>query len=120
MASWDNTAKGAGMATPTLAEMAGDLLITALRSDQADDYFREITAIFEQSRADPPVYLFEQTRMAWPLTMGERWGLATRWQRLFEELLAAHPDAQPSLLALIEDMLRASGAALTYPPAERA
>ena len=103
------------MATSTLATMASELVVAARRSESSGDVFGEVSAFFERYQAGPPVELYRQTTLAGPLTLRERRILATRWQRVFEELLAAHPDAEPSLLALIETMRRLTGPALTVP-----
>ncbi|MGI9007321.1 MAG: hypothetical protein ACR2FU_14195 [Streptosporangiaceae bacterium] len=91
------------MDTRALPEMAGDVLVAALRGERSADVFAEVRALFLSWQLDPPDDLYQETiRLAGPLAPGEERALAGRWKRLCRDLLGARPGAEPDLRALIE------------------
>jgi hypothetical protein len=101
------------METRKLAEMAGGILVAALRSEHYAAVSGETGELFARWHISVPDDLILQTRRP-AGTPDEERALAGRWQRLCAGLLSAHPEAERELFAMIS-RLRRLGLALPPP-----
>jgi hypothetical protein len=98
------------MVIAELAAMAANALVQAMVTDGWEGLRRKLARLFGRGEPDPAIeHRLEETREQLAGAPGAELEqvqalLAGQWQTRFADLLADHPDAEPELAALVEEL----------------
>src|SRR5215831_9119757 len=98
------------MVIAELAVTAANALIQAVVTDGWEGVRRKVARLFGRGQPDPAIErrldkTRDQLAAAPPAEVEQvQAAQAAQWQTRFADLLAAHPDAEPELAALVEEL----------------